>query len=236
MAKIVGDDDEWDAVETRAVGFAADLQGASVTVLFRRVHGEWHAELLVAPSAALREVGARGLGLYTLRPLQGRRQTRMAWTSGSRIGRYGGAILGTFEDIAAPQARAQIESWARAGRDSLLAMRVNTGEGISIVDGAAAPQLPYLHRINDAQGLRRSNNVRFAENGVAFATRAVPAANLQSATLAGIAASELFVSYDAGAQGFWRIHRTLGQQENPLVIERDGRGTGPCMPALFLKM
>ena len=50
--------------------------------------------------------GARGLGLYTLRPLQGRRQTRMAWTSGSRIGRYGGAILGTFDDIAAPQARA----------------------------------------------------------------------------------------------------------------------------------
>ena len=41
-----------------------------------------------------------------------------------------------------------------------------------------------------------------------------------TATLAAIAPSELFVSYEAGAPGYWRVHRTLGQNiSNPVVVE-----------------
>ena len=66
----------------------------------------------------------------------------------------------------------------------------------------------------------RSNNVRCNENGYALTTRNMLAADLQAATLAAIAPSELFVSYEAGAPGYWRVHRTLGQNiSNPVVVE-----------------
>ena len=40
-----------------------------------------------------------------------------------------------------------------------------------------------------------------------------------AATLAAIAPSELSVSYEAGAPGYWRIHRTLGQNTKPVIVE-----------------
>ena len=69
---------------------------------------------------------------------------------------------------------------------------------------------------------------QFSTNGVATATRAVPAADLDSMrSFDDIAGSELLASY---GEGFWRVHDTLGARENPVVLER------AVMPLLQLKM
>ena len=218
----VQDAGTWDVVETTAVGFASDLDARTprVRIVFRHVGGQWVPWVLEAQSAGLRSVGVVGYGLYTLRPLQGARQTRFGTVPGSNIGRYGGSVLGTFDDLDSVEARRQIEAWAREGRDSMLAMRVRPGEGVSIVDGADGPP-PLVYRINDARGIQgRSNNVRFTETGVAVATRRVPAADLTSTSLGAIATSELFVNYEAGSPGFWRIHRHLGRDAaHPITLE-----------------
>ena len=204
----VQDAGTWDVLETAAVGFAGDLdpQTPRVRIVYRHVGTRWVPWVLEAQSAGLRSVGVVGYGLYTLRPLQGPRETRFGTAPGTHVGRYGGRVLGVFDDIGEAKSRAQIEAWAREGRDSLLAMRVRPGEGISVVDGANGPP-PLMHRINDSRGIAgRQNNVRFTQEGAVKATRRVPAANLNAATLDGIAASELFVNYERGATGFWRIH------------------------------
>ena len=217
----VHDSGDWAVLETGAVGFAADLDPRfpRVRIVYKRVSCAWQPWVLEAQSVGLRSIGVTGLGLYALRPFRGSRPTVLGNAPGDRIGRYGGVVLGTFADIDSAAPRAQIEAWAREGRSSMLVMRVQPGEGWSVVDGANGPS-PLLHRINDARGIAgRSNNVRFNENGYALTTRNLPAADLQAATLAAIAPSELFVSYEAGAPGYWRIHRTLGQNTNPVIVE-----------------
>ena len=219
----VQDENTWDVVETTAVGFVSDLDARTprVRIVFRHVGGHWVPWVLEAQSAGLRSVGVVGYGLYTLRPLQGARQTRFGTVPGSQIGRYGGRVLGTFHDLDSVIARQKIEAWAREGRDSMLAMRVRPGEGVSVVDGADGPP-PLVYRINDSRGIQgRKNNVRFTpETGTAVATRGVPAADLTSTSLDAIARSELFVNYEAGSPGFWRIHRHLGRDSaHPITIE-----------------
>ena len=219
---VVQDAGTWDVLETEAVGFTTDLHPSKrrVRIVYRRVGGQWIPWVMEAQSAGLKSIGVNEYGLYTLRTLQGPKQTQLGTAPGSTIGRYGGRMLGVFDDIGSDAARSQIEAWAREGRDSLLAMRVRLGEGMSIVDGHDGPP-PLIYRINDARGIAaRSNNVRFTETGVAVATRRVPAADLNAPTLDAIAESELFVNYERGAAGFWKIHRTLGQTPtNPITLE-----------------
>ena len=115
---------------------------------------------------------------------------------------------------------------ARSGKEHLLLMKVNSQW--AVVDGANAGA-PFLHRANDARNIPNYvNNIQFSERGIATATRAVPAADLNAArSLGDIASSELLVSY--GRQ-FWDVHATLGQERNPVVIEK------ALMPFLRLRM
>ena len=98
----------------------------------------------------------------------------------------------------------------------------------AVVDGANAGA-PFLHRANDALNIPNfTNNMKFSELGIATATRVVPAADLNAArSLGDIASSELLVSYGSR---FWDVHATLGQERNPVVIEK------ALMPFLRLRM
>lgn len=70
--------------------------------------------------------------------------------------------------------------------------------------------------------------MQFSERGIATAIRTVPAADLDGAqSLGDIASSELLVSYGSR---FWDVHETLGQERNPVVLEK------ALMPFLRLKM
>lgn len=111
----------------------------------------------------------------------------------------------------------------------MLAMRVNPGEGWSVVDGGDQAGPPFLFRCNDYRGTGRAQNVKFASNGFVFATKDIPAADLNSTSIDAIAASELLISYDLP---FWKIHRTLGQESNPITFE--GR-RGGFLPLIALK-
>lgn len=239
--QLVADADEWDGVRTRAFEFVADVDAGfeECEVVYRRLAGRrgsprvWEPWVLVAQSAALRRRGVRGYGLYALRTFDGPRETDVGEVKGARIGRYGGVVRAEFANVESDEARAFIEDLARRGHDHLLAMRVNQGRGWAIVDGADGP-LPRLHRMNDSRGTGTKANVRFAENGVAFATRNIPAMHWNNATLDSIAHAELLVSYEAGAPGFWRIFRTLGRtRENPVLIDRS-HSSG--LPLLRLRM
>ena len=102
-----------------------------VQIAWKRVDGEWKPWVMVAQSAALKAIGVRQRGLYALegyRPRQkpgkppppniafrGPRQTTLSTVPGQKIGRYGGTVLGTFDDIEAPEAKRQVERWAREG-------------------------------------------------------------------------------------------------------------------------
>ena len=78
--------------------------------------------------------------------------------------------------------------------------------------------------------LGRAQNVKFNSNGVFFAIKNIPAANLNVTSLDAIAASELLISYDSP---FWKIHRTLGQEGSPITF--DGRSGGGFLPLIALK-
>ena len=91
---------------------------------------------MVAQSAALASIGITSPGLYTLQPLRPRRQTRLGWSAASRIGQYGGSILGTFDDINSQEAKAQMAAWARSGKAHLLQMKI--GRQWAVVDGEHA--------------------------------------------------------------------------------------------------
>lgn len=221
---IVCDPDEWRVEEVgkeHAPLLVRDLALPRMRLVSRRdPDGTWTPWVLEAESAALRKAGVTAYGLYALQPLKGPRTPppralSSRKTMGTRVGTYGGRVLGTFEDIDAPTAKARIEAWA-AQRDSLLAMIVRPGEHTSIVDGCGGPP-PLLHRINDAHGLAGArNNLRFNGKGTFYASRDVPAAQWQSASrLADIAASELLVSY--GRVHYWRLHRLRIARERPAV-------------------
>ena len=212
---------EYDVVEldARSIGLAdatADGPASRVHIVYKRTGMHWTPWVMVAQSAALASIGITSLGLYTLQPLRPRRQTRLGWSAASRIGQYGGIILGTFNDINSRQAKAQMAAWARSGKAHLLQMKI--GRQWAVVDGEHAGP-PFLHRANDARGIPGfKNNISFSAQGVATATRAVPAADLNAArALQDIGASELLVGY---GEGFWRMHGSLGKRCSPVVIDR----------------
>lgn len=228
MAVIV-DDAAFDVVklDAHAIGLADVAPEASdVFVAYKRVGGRWVPWVAVAQSAALKSIGAVGYGLYTLQDLKPRRQTRLGYSPASRIGRYGGKVIKTFTDLRSREAKADMTALARSGKEHLLAMKV--GSQWAVVDGANSGA-PFLHRANDARNIpNHVNNIQFSERGIATATRAVPAADFDGAqSLGDIASSELLVAYGAR---FWDVHETLGQERNPVVIER------ALMPFLRLKM
>ena len=82
---------------------------------------------------------------------------------------------------------------------------------------------------NDARNLTGYlNNLQFSKNGIATATRAVPAADLDAMRwFDDIKESELLASY---GEGFWRVHETLGNEGNPVVLERG------FAPALLMRL
>ena len=110
----------------------------------------------------------------------------------------------------------------------MLLMRISGRPGVSVVDGEKGGP-PFLQYANDARNLNGYvNNVQFSEKGIARATRAVKAADLDvMRSFDDIKESELLASY---GEGFWRVHDTLGARENPVVLER------AVMPFLRLKM
>jgi len=232
---VVKDPDTWDVLTTQAVGFATDLDPTlkDVEIVYKRTAQGWTPWVMVAQSAALRAIGIRQRGLYALQPFRGPRQTRLGSVQGDRIGRYGGTILGAFASTETPDAKAQIEKWAREGRTSMLAFRVGNvpGEGVSVIDGHGSGP-PFLWRANDARSTPRPVNVRFNANGYGVATRNTPAADLNAASLAAIAGSELLASYEEGGAGYWALHKTLGEQTNPITFER----SGGALPLLSLRI
>ena len=210
----VADSADWDSAAVQLAGIG------DATIVFRRDGERWEPVLMSAPSAALRARGIHELGLYTLVPLKGPRETKLATQPGSRIGQYGGRIVVHSQDQHA--AGQEAENLARQGRKHLLRLR-SEEYGWVVVDGEGGP-LPLLHLINDARGTGRESNIRFTEQGVAVARRNVPAANLMAAgALTDIAPSELLASY---GRDFWRVHETLGQERNPQLVEANVTGDG----------
>ena len=228
MAVIV-DSAAFDVVklDAHAIGLTDVAPEASdVFVAYKRVGGRWVPWVAVAQSAALKSIGKVGYGLYTLQDLKPRRQTRLGYSTASRIGRYGGTVIKTFTDLRSRKAKDEMTALARSGKEHLLTVKVNSQW--VVIDGANSGA-PFLHRANDARNIPNYvNNIQFSERGIATAIRTVPAADLDAArSLTDIASSELLVSYGAR---FWSVHETLGQQQNPVVIER------ALMPFLRLKM
>ena len=135
-------------------------------------------------------------------------------------------MIKTFADLRSRKAKDEMTALARSGKEHLLTVKVNSQW--AVVDGANSGA-PFLHRANDARNIPNYvNNIQFSERGIATATRVVPAANLNAArSLADIASSELLVAYGAR---FWDVHETLGQERNPVVIEK------ALIPFLRLKM
>ena len=232
---------EWDEVATRAVGFAADLspEYKEVTIVFKRLGGEWVPWTLVAESYALRSVGVKGRGLYTLQRLRRSRPTAVGSTAPSKVGEYTGTVVHVARDPNAPESRAYIERLARAGNLSLLAFTGVPGvPGWVVVNGDAAASAPYVQRVNDYRGVVRDANVRFTQSGVLQAVnRDTPAADLRAVSLADIASSELLTDY---GPAYWRIAKDLGSQRNPLVVDsravpRPATRQLPSMLALGLR-
>ena len=198
---------KWDSAPVQLAGIG------DATVIFRREGQGWAPVLMSAPSAALQSKGLHELGLYTLVPLRPPRKTKLTTQPGSRIGQYSGRIVVNSQDQYA--AGQEAEHLARQGRKHLLRLR-SAEHGWVVVDGEGGP-LPLLHLINDARGTGREPNVRFTEQGVAVARRNVPGANLMAAgALSDIATSELLASYGGD---FWSVHGTLGQEDNPQLVE-----------------
>ena len=135
-------------------------------------------------------------------------------------------MIKTFTDLRSREAKEDMTALARSGKEHLLAMKV--GSQWAVVDGANSGA-PFLHRANDARNIPNfTNNMQYSERGIATATRVVPAADLDTArSLGDIASSELLVAYGAR---FWDVHETLGQERNPVVIEK------ALIPFLRLKM
>ena len=230
---VVVDAATYDVVEqdARALGIAdapADGPGSKVTMVYKRVGSRWKPWVAVTRSCALASAGLLGLGLYTLQDLRPRSQTRLGTRAGTRIGRYTGKVLGSFADANSREAKEQMAEWARSGKAHLLMMKISGRAGVSVVDGKDGGP-PFLQFANDARNLNGYvNNVQFSTNGVATATRAVPAADLDAVrSFDDIKASELLASY---GESFWRVHDTLGARENPVVLE------SAVMPFLRLKM
>ena len=228
MAVIV-DDAAFDVaiLDAHAIGLTDVAPEANdVSIAYKRIGNRWIPWVAVAQSAALKSVGKVGYGLYTLQDLKPRRQTRLGYSTASRIGRYGGKVIKTFADLRSRKAKDEMTALARSGKEHLLTVKVNSQW--AVVDGANSGA-PFLHRANDARNIPNYvNNIQFSERGIATATRVVPAANLNAArSLADIASSELLVAYGAR---FWDVHETLGQERNPVVIEK------ALIPFLRLKM
>ena len=118
VGRVVTDDGAWDQVDaTDLVGFTVD-PGFRVVVTYKRVRGQWQPWTLVTQSAALKEKGIPGRGLYTLQPLISPRKTAIGQTKATRVGRYTGTVIAAFLNIEAPEARALIEE-QRRDRDEL---------------------------------------------------------------------------------------------------------------------
>ena len=100
--------------------WASDLRPGPppyATIVRERVNGRWEDAFLVTQSAALRSVGINTLGLYTLRPLRPRRQTRLGHAPASRLGQYGGTVIAELPDgVDAPASQVVVERFAREGR------------------------------------------------------------------------------------------------------------------------
>lgn len=235
---MITDTDEYDVVVTRAVGFAADLDAElkDVSIVYKRIGGQWVSWVMVAQSAALRSIGIRQYGLYALHTFRGPRETKLSTAPGEKLGRYGGTILGAFANIESPDAKRQVEKWAREGRTSMIAYRVRSGEGVSVVDGHGSGP-PFLWRANDARGTTRVPNITFSNTGFGVALRTIPAADPSVGSLAEVAASEILVSYEKGGSGYWQIHQSLGDADNPITFDaHGGQSIGKTLPLLSLKV
>jgi hypothetical protein len=97
--------------------------------------------------------------------------------------------------------------------------RVRSGEGVSVVDGHASGP-PFLWRANDPRGTNKSANMTFNGTGFGVAKDNIPPADLSVDSLAAVAGSEILVSYQRGGSGYWAMHTTLGQPDNPITFER----------------
>jgi hypothetical protein len=102
----------------------------------------------------------------------------------------------------------------------MLTYRVRSGEGISVIDGHGSGP-PFLWRANDARGTNKSPNMAFNGTGFGVASRNIAPADPSATSLAAVAGSELLVSYERGGSGYWAMHTTLGQPDNPITFERN---------------
>lgn len=213
--RVIRDSSAWDELDATGIaGFSTDLDpGFRVLVTYKRVNGEWEPWTLVTQSARLKAIGVSGRGLYTLQRLRAPRDTNIGRTAASRVGRYSGTVLGTY-NTGSPESRAFIEQQARSGKTSLLSMRLEGTTGWAVVDGNEAASAPYAQRSNDYRGIAPAPNVRFTATGYMDCMSDVPAASLLAGSLSEIAKSELLVDY---GDDYWGLHRDLGSSANPIV-------------------
>ncbi len=214
----VHDSGVFDTFEVDAASLGITDAAAStcrVKFCYKRIGTSYMPWVAVAQSAALKSIGIDSLGLYTLRNLTPRRQTRLAWAPASRIDQYGGTIVAEYQDRNSATAAAERTRLARSGLMHLMEMKFN-GRW-TVVDGQNAGP-PFIHMANDARNIQGYHtNTLISENGVATASRVVPAADFSAATsINDLRDSELLVSY---GERFWRVHDTLGQRDAPIVLE-----------------
>lgn len=162
-------------------------------------------------------------GRYTLRSLASSRPTVIGATQSIRVRRYTGrggdgsqiSLTSTApkRDSSSSGARARVRH-----RCCRCACGLVKG-GASFVDGITAPQPPLRHRINDHRCLVRAPNARFTETGHLQCVRPVLATDLGAARhLEDLTAREVFVDYEAGGLGYWRLFDGLSVlQTSPRV-------------------
>ncbi|KAL3912093.1 MAG: hypothetical protein SGPRY_008455, partial [Prymnesium sp.] len=207
-AEVVNDKSAcWDTVESTATKAAA-------------------AERDVCDGGGERGALATGVvveGRYTLRSLASSRPTVIGATQSIRVRRYTGrggdgsqiSLTSTApkRDSSSSGARARVRH-----RCCRCACGLVKG-GASFVDGITAPQPPLRHRINDHRCLVRAPNARFTETGHLQCVRPVLATDLGAARhLEDLTAREVFVDYEAGGLGYWRLFDGLSVlQTSPRV-------------------
>ena len=160
----------------------------------------WVPWVLVAPSALLAQVGARGNGLYALRPLK----------RDDRIGRYTGKVVwsGPRPFNLARDHESVLPSFdSRDGRlfgESVLAARLPKnppGQRHVLLDGSIQSQ-PPLQNINDVRGTRLRPNVHFTPSAWCKVTAArIPRFNFDL-SLAENVSSELRTEY---GDDYWNL-------------------------------
>jgi hypothetical protein len=183
---------DWDEVNVRH-------NGDTIKYIYRRPPGarHWQPWVVIAPSAIMRRVGVRGLGLYAAR----------SYKRDDYIGMYDGQVVGEYATRAEALSSAEARHLLRRGHDKLITLRRTDGPGVQLVDGERC-SAPFVALVNDPRGTALEASCGLTDAGWLRVIQArVPAFDVNK-TIEQNAASELRIEYGAP---YWDLHELLGK-------------------------